>query len=155
MKEQRKVNVIDFKLSPEAEDIEVELANSKAEKIRALIASGVTFTDIAEKHDDGSKPDMLVSEHGYLARGVLPKEVDEEVFSMNEGELSEVKRTDRGLHIFRVEGIKGGAKNTYENVKEKVEEDYKNSEAEYKYFDLADKLVTLTYEHADSLDVAA
>ncbi|MCK5431718.1 MAG: peptidyl-prolyl cis-trans isomerase, partial [Gammaproteobacteria bacterium] len=155
VKEQRKVNVIDFKLSPEAEDIEVELANSKAEKIRALIASGVTFTDIAEKHDDGSKPDMLVSEHGYLARGVLPKEVDEEIFSMNEGELSEVKRTDRGLHIYKVEGIKGGAKNTYENVKEKVEKDYKNSEAEYKYFDLADKLVTLTYEHADSLDVAA
>ena len=155
VKEQRKVNVIDFKLSPEAEDKEVELANSKAEKIRALIISGISFTDIAEKHDDGSKPDMLVSEHGYLARGVLPKEVDEEVFSMNEGELSEVKRTDRGLHIFRVEGIKGGAKNTYENVKEKVEKDYKNSEAEYKYFDLADKLVTLTYEHADSLDVAA
>ncbi|MEE9160454.1 MAG: SurA N-terminal domain-containing protein [Gammaproteobacteria bacterium] len=155
VKEQRKVNVIDIKLSPEAEDKEVELANSKAEKIRALIASGISFTDIAEKHDDGLKPDMLVSEHGYLVRGVLPKEIDEVVFSINEGELSEVTRTDRGLHIFRVDGIKGGAKNTYENVKEVVEKDYKNSEAEYKYFDLADKLVTLAYEHADSLEVAA
>ena len=155
VKEQRKVNVIDFKLSPDAEDKEVELANNKAEKIRALIVSGTSFTEIAEKYDDGSKPDMLVSEHGYLVRGVLPKEIDELVFSINEGELSEVKRTDRGLHIYRVEGIKGGAKNTYENVKEAVEKDYKNSEAEYKYFELADKLVTLTYEHADSLDVAA
>ena len=155
VKEQRKVNVIDIKLSPEAEDKEVELASSKAEKIRALIASGISFTDIAEKHDDGLKPDMLVSEHGYLVRGVLPKEIDEVVFSINEGELSEVTRTDRGLHIFRVDGIKGGAKNTYENVKEVVEKDYKNSEAEYKYFDLADKLVTLAYEHADTLEVAA
>jgi len=154
-KEQRKVNVIDIKLSPEAEDEEVELANSKAEKIRALIASGVSFTDIAEKHDDGSKPDMLVSEHGYLAEGVLPKEVDELVFAMDEGELSNVEKTDRGLHIFRVEGIKGGVKNTFENSQERIEKDYKKSEAEYKYFDLADKLVTLTYEHADSLEVAA
>jgi len=128
VKEQRKVNVIDIKLSPEAEDKEVELANSKAEKIRALIASGISFTDIAEKHDDGLKPDMLVSEHGYLVRGVLPEEIDEVVFSINEGDLSEVTRTDRGLHIFRVEGVKGGAKNTYENVKEVVEKDYKNSD---------------------------
>ena len=155
VKEQRKVNIIDIKLSPEAEDEEIELANNKAEKMRALIASGISFTDVAEKHDDGLKPDMLVSEHGYLARGVLPKEIDELVFTMEQGELSKIERTDRGLHIFRVEGIKGGINNTFENSRELVEKDYKNSEAEYKYFDLADKLVNLAYEHADSLEVAA
>jgi len=155
VKEQRKVNVIDIKLSPEAEDEEVELANSKAEKMRALIASGISFTEVAEKHDDGLKPDMLVSEHGFLARGVLPKEFDELVFTMEQGELSKVERTDRGLHIFRVEDIKGGTKNTFENSRELVEKDYKKSEAEYKYFDLADKLVNLAYEHSDSLEVAS
>jgi len=155
MKEQRKVNVIDIKLSPEADDEEVELARNKGEKIRELIVSGISFTDIAEKHDDGSKPEILVSEHGYLARGVLPIEIDELVFSMDQGELSKVERTDRGLHIFRVEGIKGGVKNTFENSQELVEKDYKRSEAEYKYFDLADKLVTLAYEHSDSLEVAS
>jgi peptidyl-prolyl cis-trans isomerase D len=155
VKEQRKVNVIDIKFSPEATDEEVEAAMSKGEKIRELIESGISFTEVAEKHDDGSKPEMLVSEHGYLARGVLPKEVDDVVFSINEGELSKVERTDRGLHILRVEGLKGGVKNTFENSREVVEKDYKLSEAEYKYFDLADKLVTLTYEHVDSLEVAA
>ena len=155
VKEQRKMNIIDIELSPTADDKEVELAKNKAEKIRELIASGISFTDIAEKHDDGSKPDMLVSEHGYLARGVLPGETDELVFAMDEGVLSKVERTDRGLHIFRVEGIKGGVKNSFENSRELVEKDYKESEAEYKYFDLADKLVTLAYEHFDSLEVAA
>ncbi len=155
VKEQRKVNVIDIKLSPEAEDEEVELATGKAEKMRALIVSGISFTEVAEEHDDGSKPEILVSEHGFLAQGILPKEIDELVFTMDQGELSEVERTDRGLHIFRVEDIKGGVKNTFENSQELVENDYKKSEAEYKYFDLADKLVTLAYEHADSLEVAA
>ncbi len=155
VEEQRKVNVIDIKLSPEAEDEEVELATGKAEKMRALIVSGISFTEVAEKHDDGLEPDMLVSEHGYLARGVLPKEIDELVFTMDQGELSRVERTDRGLHIFRVENIKGGVKNTFENSRELVEKDYKRSEAEYKYFDLADKLVNLAYEHADSLEVAS
>jgi peptidyl-prolyl cis-trans isomerase D len=155
VKEERKVDIIDIKLSPEAEDKEIEAATNKAEKIRALIESGISFTDIAEKHDDGSKPEILVSEHGYLVKGVLPEKVDELVFAMNEGELSNVERTDRGLHIFRVAGIKGGVKNTFENSREIVEKDYKKSEAEYKYFDLADKLVTLAYEHSDSLEVAA
>ncbi len=154
-KEERKVNIIDIKLSPEAEDEEVKLANSKMEKMRALIASGVSFADVAEKHDDEAKPEMLVSEHGYIARDVLPKELDDIVFSTEENELSKVERTDIGLHIFRVEGIKDGVNSTYENSKELVEKDYKKSEAEYKYFDLADKLVTLAYEHSDSLDVAA
>ena len=155
VKEQRKVHIVDFKLALNAEDKDIEIASSKAEKIRKLIASGISFTDIAEKHDDGSAPEMLVSEHGFLARGILPKEVDEAVFSMSEGELSEVMRTDRGLHVFRVEGIKGGINNTFENAKEEVEKDYKRSEAEHKYFDLADTLVTLAYEHADTLEVAA
>lgn len=155
VKEQRKVHVIDFKLAPDAEDKDVEMANNKAEKIRKLIASGISFTEIAENHDDGTAPEMLVSEHGFLAMGVLPKEIDEVVFSVNEGELSEVIRTDRGLHVFRVDGIKGGINNTFENAKEEVEKDYKRSEAEHKYFDLADTLVTLAYEHADTLEVAA
>ena len=155
VKEQRKVHIVDFKLAPDAKDKDVEIASSKAGKIRKLIASGISFTDIAENHDDGSAPEMLVSEHGFLARGVLPKEVDEALFSINEGELSEVIRTDRGLHVFRVEGIKGGIKNTFENAREEVEMDYKRSEAELKYFDLSDTLVTLTYEHADTLEVAA
>jgi peptidyl-prolyl cis-trans isomerase D len=155
VKEERQVNVIDIKLSPEADDAEVELARNKAEKLRDLIASGISFTEIAEKHDDGSKPEILVSEHGFLARGVLPREVDEIVFALDQGQLSVVERTDRGLHIFRVDGIKGGAKNTFENSREVIEKDYKRSEAEYKYFDLADKLVTLAYEHADTLEVAA
>ncbi len=155
VQEQRKLNIIDFKLAPDAADEEVEIAFKKAGKIREMIASGISFTDIAEKHDDGSKPEMLLSEHGFLTMGVLPKEVDEAVFSLDEGQLSEVVRTDRGLHIFRVEGIKGGLKNTFENVSEVVEKDYKKSEAEFKYFDLADKLVTLAYEHVDTLEVAA
>ncbi|RKZ47412.1 MAG: hypothetical protein DRQ48_03165 [Gammaproteobacteria bacterium] len=155
VKEERKVNVIDIKLSPEADDEEIELARNKANKLRELINSGISFTEVAEKHDDGSKPEILVSEHGFLTRGVLPEEVDEIVFNMGQDELSVVERTDRGLHIFRVEEIKGGAKNTFENSREVIEKDYKRSEAEYKYFDLADKLVTLAYEHSDSLEVAS
>jgi peptidyl-prolyl cis-trans isomerase D len=155
VKEQRKVNVIDIKLSPEADDAEVEVARNKAEKLRELIVSGISFTEIAEKHDDGSKPEILVSEHGFLARGVMPEEVDEIVFNLDQDELSVVERTDRGLHIFRVEDIKGGTRNTFENSREVIEKDYKRSEAEYKYFDLADKLVTLAYEHSDSLEVAS
>jgi len=155
VKEERKVNVIDIKLSPEADDAEVEVARNKAEKLRELIVTGISFTEIAEKHDDGSKPEILVSEHGFLARGVLPEEVDEIVFNLDQDELSVVERTDRGLHIFRVEDIKGGTRNTFENSREVIEKDYKRSEAEYKYFDLADKLVTLAYEHSDSLEVAS
>lgn len=153
--EQRKVSVVDVDLPADAGDEQIAAANEKLEKIRELIVSGISFTDIAEKHDDGSEPKMLVSEHGYLARGVLPADIDGIIFAMDEGELSNIERTERGLHIFKVDAIKGGDKNTLEYVREAVVKDYQRSKAEREYFKLADQLVTLTYEHPETLEIAA
>lgn len=155
VEEQRKVDIANIKLDPESTDEDIAIATSKAEKIRALIDSGTSFTDIAEKHDDNSEPEMLVTQHGYVVKGVLPEDIDEIAFAMDEGELSEVLTTDNGLYVFAVSSIKGGIKNTLEYVREAVEKDYKIEQAERQYFDLADKLETSAHEHPDTLEVAA
>ena len=141
--------------APDADDETVAKAKAKAEKIKSLLADGVAFGEVIEKHDDGEPPEMLFTEHGYLPQGVLPKTVDDAVFVTNKGELGDIVRADDGLYVFKIEDIKGGDKNTFEYARDKVEQDYKQSEAEYRYYDLADKLLTLTYEHPDTLEVAA
>ncbi len=153
--ERRKINIVNFQLAPDADNEAVAVAFAKAEKIESLIAGGVSFSEVAEKHDDGSEPEMLVTEHDYLARNEVPEAIVDAVFTSDEGELSEVIRADNGLYLFRVEEIRGGVKNTFEHFRADVERDYKRSYAEHRYFDLADKLVTLVYEHPDTLDVAA
>lgn len=153
-KEQRKLNMIDIKLASDATDETVNEVTKKATEIRDSILAGASFTEITEKHNN-AELDLLLTEHGYLAKGVLPVEIDEKVFSIAEGELSAVERTEKGLHIFKVSEIKGGSKNTFEHMRESVTNAYKELHAKNKYYDLADKLVTLAYEQPDTLEIAA
>jgi peptidyl-prolyl cis-trans isomerase D len=45
--------------------------------------------------------------------------------------------------------------NTFKNSREAVEKDYRYHQAEQQFFDLADQLGTLTFEHSDTLETAA
>ena len=153
VKEQRKINIVDFKFAPDSSEEMLDNAHKKAKQIRDLIVEGTSFSEIAEKHNDGSPPEMLVNEYGFLEQGVLPAEVDAIAFSMDEGDISEVIKSDEGLHVLKLMEIKGSIENTLENAREDVELDYKEAEAELKYYDLADQAVNLAYEHPDTLAV--
>lgn len=153
-KEERKLHMIDIKLAPDATDEIVNEVTAKATEIRSSILAGTSFTDIAKNYKN-QELEISVTEHGYIAKGLLPVAIDEKVFSIAEGELSEVEKTEKGLHIFEVSEIKRGIKNTLVHVRESVENDYKALSAKNKYYDLAEQLVTLVYEHPDTLEIAA
>jgi len=71
--------------------------------------------DILRKLKDGATFDQLSSEFsrapnakrggeiGFVSRGELPKMFEDEIFSLDAGEISEVIRTDSTFHIFRVD----------------------------------------------------
>ena len=86
---------------------------------------------------------------------MLEKEVEEFVFASEEGAVSDVIESKKGFNIVKVGEIRGGPKNVYETVADQVAQDYKREQAELKFFDLADQLTNLSYEHSDSLEVAA
>lgn len=155
--EQRKVTQILIKVDDKnASETKLAEAKAEAEKILEEIHSGKTFKDITDEYAD--KKDVTnfsVSEYGYLAKGVLQPEVDDVAFAMQVGDVSDVIKSKLGFHIIKLEDIKGGKMNTFEASKDQVEKDYRNKRAEEKFFDLADKLGTLAYEHSDSLEVAA
>lgn len=152
--EQRQLGMVDIKLAPDATAEGVSVATAKAEEIRASIASGSSFEDITKQYSDTSEVEILVTEHGYLSQGDLSAEISTAVFSSDEGVLSEIERTDQGLHIFQVSSIKDST-NTFAQAQEIVENDYKQEQAKQIFFDLSDKLGNLTYEHPDTLEVAA
>ncbi|MEE9551837.1 MAG: peptidyl-prolyl cis-trans isomerase, partial [Gammaproteobacteria bacterium] len=134
---------------------EINEARTKAESLKALIDSGKTFKKIAEEHSEDPGPEMQVSEHGFVNKGVLPSEADEALFSLQQGEISEIIQSKLGLHIIEVREIVGGKANTFENAKDDAEKNFRLVRAEEHFFDLADQLATLAYEHLDTLDVAS
>ncbi|MBI4006853.1 MAG: SurA N-terminal domain-containing protein [Gammaproteobacteria bacterium] len=153
--EQRKISQIQIKTGEDATEEAIEKARTKANEILQLINTGKSFEEIANQYAEDADPNFSISEHGFLSKGILPEEVEKVAFSMQKGQVSDVIQSKSGIHILKLHDIKGGVANTFENVREDVEKNYRLLKAEERYFDLADQLATLTYEHPDTLEIVA
>ena len=73
-------------------------AKAKAEDLLDQIHKGAKFEDLAKKHSDGpSAKDG--GDLSYFKRGTMPKELDDKVFALKTGEVSDVIRTKQGYAI--------------------------------------------------------
>lgn len=129
-------------------------ARAVIEAALALANEGREFAEIAAQFSAEGKA-LEFSEHDFMTRGVMDAEIDAFLFSAAEAELSGIIATATGLNIVKVGAISGGPDNSFENAAPQVEQDYRLAQAEARYFELADELVTLSYEHPDTLEVAA
>ena len=129
-------------------------ARAVIEAALALANAGREFAEIAAQFSAEGKA-LEFSEHDFMTRGVMDAEIDAFLFSAAEAELSGIIATRTGLNIVKVGAISGGPDNSFENAAPRVEQDYRLAQAEARYFELADELVTLSYEHPDTLEVAA
>ena len=153
--EQRKFDEIRIKTDKGAAAEAVAAAKAKAEELLAQVRSGKTFVEIANVHSADKDAAFNMQEYGFIGKGLLPEPVDKIVFSMEQGTISDVIRSDEGFHIIALKEIKGGVMNTYEQVRENIEKDFRLKQAEKLFYDLADDLATQAYEHPDTLEVAA
>ena len=76
-------------------------AQSKAQDILEQIHKGGTFVDLAKKNSDGpSAKDG--GDLSYFNRGTLAKELEDKVFALKAGEVTDVIRTKQGYVILQV-----------------------------------------------------
>ncbi|MCG8378904.1 MAG: SurA N-terminal domain-containing protein [Proteobacteria bacterium] len=153
--EQRSVTKLFVKTGEEATEDDKTKAKTTIDSAMKLAEEGKDFEEIIEIFNKDGKGLLEFSEHAFMAKGILEKEVDEFLFNSDEDAISGIIETKKGFNIVKVGEIRGGPKNIYENSAEQVEKDYKYSQAELQYFELADQLTTLAYEHSDNLEIAA
>ncbi len=153
--EQRSVTKLFVKTGEEATAEDKDSAKEVINSAMALVNEGKGFEEVIAKFTEEGKGALEFSEHAFMAKGIMDKEVDEFLFSSDEGAISEPIETKSGFNIVKVGEIRGGPKNVYETVADQVAKDYQKSEAELQFFELADQLTTLSYEHSDSLEFAA
>ena len=155
--EQRKVDQVLVSAGKKPSEKLLAEAKTRAEELKKELESGKTIKDIAKESSSAKdkKINVDVSEFGYLAKGILEPEVDSLTFSLKKGEVGGPVHTDTGYHIILVEDIRGGQKSSFDEVRDQVEKDYRISEAEKRFYELAEKLATMTFEHPESLEVAS
>jgi len=83
------------------ENLSDEDARILAEKILGFLKAGEDFDVLALKYSQGPNPDVG-GDMGFIKRGIMLKEIEDAVFKLDPGQLSEVIKTKLGYHIFKV-----------------------------------------------------
>lgn len=155
VEDQRKIRHITIKTDSNATAEQISVATARAEELITLLKDGMTFEELSEKYSAGANANIEISEMGFLTRGIMAPEVDEIMFSLAEGEISAPIVTKNSVDVIKLDKIKGGLDNTFENVRESVEHAYRLSIAENQFFETSDQMANLSYEHPDTLDIVA
>lgn len=92
---------------------------------------------------------------GFMGRGALVKPFEDAMFSLKEGQLSDVVETDYGYHIIKLTGIKPAETKPLDQVRTDLEAELRKQLAAKKFTELADAFGNTVYEQSDSLKSAA
>ena len=153
IEEQRSIKQIFIKITDKNDKDMVAKAKSLADTLLAAIKTGSSMDEVVKQKGENTGFDVEVSNNDFLTKGILEQQVDDVVFSMKEGGISDPIQTDTGIYIVKLKKITGGKTTAFDDVRDQVETDYRHSKAETKYFDIADKLANLAFENPDSLEV--
>jgi peptidyl-prolyl cis-trans isomerase C len=99
--------LIAFKGSPAAQpgkpELTEEQAKAKAEELRAKIAGGAAFEEIAKAESDDTGSGAQGGSLGEFGRGQMVPEFEQAAFTTEIGKLSPVIRTQFGYHVVKVD----------------------------------------------------
>lgn len=130
-------------------------AKKKIAEIQAKLKAGEPFEKLAKAYSEDPGSAAVGGDLGWFEQGTMVPAFDKRVFSMKEGEISEPVQTRFGFHIIQLLGIKPKHVQPFDEVKERVEQLYREQQADKRYYELQEAMNTQAYEQPDSLDAAA
>jgi len=153
--EQREASHILVALADDADEAAVAAARERLEALKKEIDAGASFEDLARQHseDPGSAPQG--GSLGSFGRGVMDPSFEDAAFRLAAGEVSDPVRSAFGYHLIRVDAIHEARLPSFEEIRESLDGDYRNSKAEQEFVELVEIMTTVAFEHPDSIDAVA
>jgi peptidyl-prolyl cis-trans isomerase SurA len=118
-----------FRVPKGATPEQVQEVKRKCQKVLERIHKGEDFGEMALLYSE----DLSAKDHGdlgYFKKGELLPSFEREALRLKAGEVSGIVRTDYGFHIIKLVERKGGEPLPFEDVKEKVLQDFQEDEME-------------------------
>ncbi|MAM86946.1 MAG: parvulin peptidyl-prolyl isomerase [unclassified Hahellaceae] len=143
--EERRVRHILLELNDDRD--EKEALAAAAELVKQL-RGGADFAALAaERSDDLGTKDEGGS-LGLIAKGTLP-ELDETIFSLEEGAISDPVVSDYGVHVVKVDAIEKADVPTFDEAKPRLLDSLRKRQAESRLLEQSEKLADLSYSAGD------
>tara|TARA_B100001142_G_scaffold249800_1_gene249821 strand:+ start:1189 stop:3081 length:1893 start_codon:yes stop_codon:yes gene_type:complete len=138
--------------------IDEDTTDEQAAKLIKEIQSKLeteTFEELAKQYSDDPGSAAQGGDLGWAETGLFVPQFESALFSMNVGETSEAVKTDFGYHLIRMDDIKPGQQQAYEDIEYELELEYSRLLAEEELFELADQMADLTLQSYNELSTVA
>ena len=154
--EQRQASHILIAAPATASDDEKAAAREKAENLLAqLKAEPEKFAELANEHSEDQGSAKVGGDLGFLGRGILIKEFEDELFQMQPNEIRGPVETTFGFHIIKLSEIKPAQTAPLEEVRDEIEQTLKRQKAASHFGEIVEDFSNIVYEQSDSLQPAA
>ena len=152
---QRKASHILVQLAADADEASETAAREKMNQVLRQLSEGRSFGELAERYSEDPGSARQGGDLGWFSSGVMDPSFEQAAFDLAEGDTSDVVRTSFGLHLIKVTGLRDAGVAEFEQIREQLSSDYQFEVAEQLFFEQAEQLASLAFEHPDTLEVAA
>jgi peptidyl-prolyl cis-trans isomerase D len=139
--EQRQASHILFEVAAGADADAQKLALAEAESVLAEIRGGKDFAEAAKASSDDLGSKEQGGELGWIEPGSSDPAFEEALFKLEAGTISEPVLGASGYHLIKLIEIKAESRRQFAEVKGELEVEFRTSEQERRFSDLAGALV--------------
>lgn len=132
-----------------------EEAQARATAALEQVRSGEDFAALAAELSDDAGTSGQGGDLGWIARGTLAGPFEDALFAMQVGDISDVVQTDFGYHVLRLDEVRAGDLQSFEEVEDELRAELQNEGAEALFFDRANQLADLAFDAFDELATVA
>ncbi|NQZ33230.1 MAG: SurA N-terminal domain-containing protein [Oceanospirillaceae bacterium] len=151
-KAQRQVSHILIEVTDEVNDA---AALEKIIQIKARLAAGEDFASVAKETSNDFGSADSGGDLGVVDKGTFEAAFEDELFSLEQGVVSEPVKSESGYHLIKVVSITETAAPSLEDSKAQIIAELTESEAEQLYLEKLEKLTDLAFISGDLTDLAA
>jgi peptidyl-prolyl cis-trans isomerase D len=154
-REKRQASHILISLPPQATAEEARGALARIQGIERQARAGGDFAKLARKYSEDSATAAQGGGLGEIRRGLLPKELEQAVYALKPGAISQPIRTNYGYHLVKLTGVIGAARKPLSERRADLGKQIRQRKGEERFYELSEKFRSLVYEQPDSLEPAA
>ncbi|MFN2308925.1 MAG: SurA N-terminal domain-containing protein [Gammaproteobacteria bacterium] len=155
VEEQRRARHILIKLDKDISEEAVAAARTQAEDLVTRLREGADFAALAKEFSADPGSASAGGDLGLFGKGVMVPEFEAAAFALELNAISEPVRSAFGFHIIQVTEIQAAQQPELEAVRAVVAKQVVHQHAQQQFVERSETLAALTFEHPDTLSVAA
>ena len=131
-------------------------AEAKAKDLyQQATAPGADFAALAKANSQDPGSAAQGGDLGWAEKSSFVGPFADALYAMQPGDIKGPIRTQFGWHVIKLEEVKAGQQKSFEEVRGSLETEYRRTQAEKLFGEHQEKLDTLAFENAGSLDPVA